>query len=641
MAKVFLSYDHEDQRRAALIASALEKAGHSVWWDREISGGAEYNSAIETAVEDADVVVVLWSERSVRSAWVRDEAAEGREAGKLVPVALDATKPPMGFRQFQTIDLSGSRGLPGKPLEQLLKTIEKMAGGKVGASAGQPEAKPRTRRFAMGRRAITALATLILVVAAGFGAWVYLNRADLPVVAVVPADSSASSQALSRDMFVKLGTLPQVGSGKWRLVDASSSSGADLLFQTASTGSRAGHHANLQLIDGGDDSVLWSREFSFPAGSEADLRQQVSLTGARALDCALITREAGGLRPELYKKFLTSCTDAGEASNEDPYKLAAVLQSILAQEPRFIPAWAGLIGSRLEILSRSSMQDSGFAEARETLLRDMAQVRRIEPDLPELKTAELALLPGNAYSERLGLVAELKRDLPDEAGVWGLESHHLQSVGRMREAVDSARHAAELNPLSPGATNNFILALAYAGRVDDARSELAKAERLWAGTAALRDVQFAFHLRFGDPRFAQKLSTGYFGPDDPYMQARLNPSPANVRRLVEFYRQLQSRRGQEPIRFGGALQEMGEFGQTDEVFEWLAHAPTERLVNYDYLLFRPPLASVRRDPRFLQVAKRMGLLKYWTESGHWPDFCSDPSLPYDCRSEAKRLLGQA
>ena len=71
MANVFLSYDHEDVGRAAPIASALEKAGHPPWWDRHIHGGAEYNDEIEAAVLKAEAVVVLWSERSVRSAWVR------------------------------------------------------------------------------------------------------------------------------------------------------------------------------------------------------------------------------------------------------------------------------------------------------------------------------------------------------------------------------------------------------------------------------------------------------------------------------------------------------------------------------------------------------------------------------------------
>ncbi|MCL6697629.1 toll/interleukin-1 receptor domain-containing protein [Sphingomonas sp. NSE70-1] len=59
MATVFLSYDHDDVERAAPIASALEKGGHSVWWDRHIHGGAAFNDEIEAAVEAANAVVVL------------------------------------------------------------------------------------------------------------------------------------------------------------------------------------------------------------------------------------------------------------------------------------------------------------------------------------------------------------------------------------------------------------------------------------------------------------------------------------------------------------------------------------------------------------------------------------------------------
>jgi hypothetical protein len=34
----------------------------------------------------------------------------------------------------------------------------------------------------------------------------------------------------------------------------------------------------------------------------------------------------------------------------------------------------------------------------------------------------------------------------------------------------------------------------------------------------------------------------------------------------------------------------------------------------------------------------VGLWDYWRESGHWPDFCSEPGLPYDCKVEAQGLL---
>lgn len=108
MTKVFLSYDRDDQTLARKIADLLEAAGHSVWWDRHIKGGAQFSEQIDHALEGAEAVVVLWSKRSIASPWVRDEAAVGRDSGRLVPVSIDKCIPPLGFRQYQTIDLSNA-----------------------------------------------------------------------------------------------------------------------------------------------------------------------------------------------------------------------------------------------------------------------------------------------------------------------------------------------------------------------------------------------------------------------------------------------------------------------------------------------------------------------------------------------------
>src|SRR4051812_4841291 len=124
MTSIFLSYVREDADKARVLAALLERAGHSVWWDRHIKGGAQYSAEIETALSAADKVVVLWSARSVGSAWVRDEAAAGRDSGRLIPVALDPTPPPLGFRQFQTIDLSAWKGRSAPAnLEDLLDAV--------------------------------------------------------------------------------------------------------------------------------------------------------------------------------------------------------------------------------------------------------------------------------------------------------------------------------------------------------------------------------------------------------------------------------------------------------------------------------------------------------------------------------------
>jgi len=106
----FLSYSHADQDRVRLLANALEQAGINVWWDTQIEGGAVFAKSVEVALARCDAVIVAWSTVSVSSDWVLDEASQGRDMRKLVPVSLDGTMPPLGFRQYLSVDLLGWRG---------------------------------------------------------------------------------------------------------------------------------------------------------------------------------------------------------------------------------------------------------------------------------------------------------------------------------------------------------------------------------------------------------------------------------------------------------------------------------------------------------------------------------------------------
>jgi hypothetical protein len=47
------------------------------------------------------------------------------------------------------------------------------------------------------------------------------------------------------------------------------------------------------------------------------------------------------------------------------------------------------------------------------------------------------------------------------------------------------------------------------------------------------------------------------------------------------------------------------------------------------------MRAFRRDPRFMPLAKRLGLVNYWIATDEWPDYCSEPDLPYDCRTAAR------
>ena len=54
------------------------------------------------------------------------------------------------------------------------------------------------------------------------------------------------------------------------------------------------------------------------------------------------------------------------------------------------------------------------------------------------------------------------------------------------------------------------------------------------------------------------------------------------------------------------------------------------------VLFRPALRGVWRDPKSMAAASRLGFIRYWRSTGNWPDFCSDPTLPYDCKEVAAK-----
>jgi hypothetical protein len=110
LADIFLSYASEDRERARLVAQLLEGQSLTVWWDRKIPAGVAYDEVIEREIGAAKYVVVLWSIRSIKSEWVKNEAASAVEQEKLIPVQIDDIKLPLEFRRRQTLNLSGWSG---------------------------------------------------------------------------------------------------------------------------------------------------------------------------------------------------------------------------------------------------------------------------------------------------------------------------------------------------------------------------------------------------------------------------------------------------------------------------------------------------------------------------------------------------
>ena len=110
MADVFVSYARKNRARVAELSGALEATGYRLWWDPELAPGDDYGMVIEREIAAAPCVVVAWSEAARASLWVRAEANEALDAGKLVQVNFDRAKLPLPFTMLHFLDFSGWRG---------------------------------------------------------------------------------------------------------------------------------------------------------------------------------------------------------------------------------------------------------------------------------------------------------------------------------------------------------------------------------------------------------------------------------------------------------------------------------------------------------------------------------------------------
>jgi len=129
MSDIFVSYANEDRKRIKPLVHALEEAGWSVFWDPDIPTGSTWREVLGSEVDSCRCMVVAWSEESIQSHWVQDEAQAGKSRNILVPILLDDVSPPLGFRGIQTANLvSWNHEAPSPVFNRLLADISKLLG---------------------------------------------------------------------------------------------------------------------------------------------------------------------------------------------------------------------------------------------------------------------------------------------------------------------------------------------------------------------------------------------------------------------------------------------------------------------------------------------------------------------------------
>lgn len=433
-ASIFLSYSRVDKDQVAPVFAALEKRGHTVWWDGLLEGGDRFSQVTEDALETSDVVLVMWTKTSVNSDWVRDEATRGRDRKCMLSVSLDGTQPPLGFRQIQYIDLSGT-GNPAKRARfadvtsALDKVADKFAEGNggwdgVGAAsfaslgAASPSGQSRRAALLLGGGGV-------LAVGAGLAAWQagllggLARQAGQPgSIAVMTFDNLSEggdkdyiSSGLSEELRAILSRNRQLS-----VAAQTSSDTFDTGEQTASAiaaaldvehvleGSvrREGDALRVaaRLIDGQTDLDVWSDVFTGQIDNVLSVQQDIATLVVDSLLASLsanevdgTTRIGGTMDPAALDEYLRAVDLHGRANSDEETDIEALaaLDRAIEIDPEYAAAYAARCRVLITIGNRYAAADelsSYYDNAMQAAQRSV----EIEPNLAEGHSALGAIL---------------------------------------------------------------------------------------------------------------------------------------------------------------------------------------------------------------------------------------------------------
>lgn len=644
MHSVFLSYAREDCDRAKTVAAAFEDAGLSIWWDRRIDAGSEYSKEIEQALKSARAVVVLWSRSAVDSPWVRDEAAKGRDSGKLVPASFDGIEAPLGFGQFHTIDLS-SRRWRRKPLDELVAaTARKLQGERDGPASAPALAKPKR---AMPAIQPAVAGSLVLAVAAAAAIYIFAapgsvspeagesKGGKVAIAGFSPISEDAETRRVARltDGAVER-TLATNFIQTLSAQSASRSALEDADFTLRGTVDRSGDEVTIlaSVIDPESGRTLWSTEISREVDESRELTEELAIYLADVIRCSAYTkrRMPGYDSAEVRSRIFRTC-EAERSGGRQYEQLPALAQALIDVAPESAQAWAYLANG-MSLL---------YPDRREQVHAAVKRALELDPDNGAARWS-LAILPdpnvGLAQRERL-LLDGLKLD-PDFLWFRNHLGHLMRKVGRTEEAAKWYGEFVSNYPLDHQTRSFAAYLAAQRGRITEAREEFERiAEvRPWYRTAPIYAIRA--EVFFGDADRAYRWLDGLAVTEEGRrcVDATVSAIQSGRKLTVDQVRRT-------CLQGAGILhpaQVLAKFGHTEALIEFLAeHDPPYIGTQGSYFLFEPIFAQLRADPRFIPLLVRFGIPQYWLETNKWPDFCSKEELPYDCREAAAAAVRKA
>jgi TolB-like protein len=669
VSDVFISYARSTAAHAQALAKALRALGYSVWLDDDLPAHRAYGGVIEEQLTAAKAVLVIWSADAVNSEWVLSEANRAREDHKLVQLAVDKTRLPMPFDQIQCADLTGWRGDTNAPgWRKVIASIADLAGATL-APSPQVSAKPHRPIWA-GRSAwllggVAVIAILVVALWPGLRPFRPSAPPTEARVAIMPFESRGEGpgprdfaagltdeilSVLSADQIQAISRSDSLALRGANSREALDRLGVGLLLDGTVQGDGNTLRVSVHLDDAREHVTLWSKAFEGASSGPDALQAQVAARAADMTKWAVVGRSAGG--GKIDTATLAAFIQGSEQLSNGGGRALPILRQVVARAPGFAAGH-----SHLAVALAGSVADAPPGDRSRMVAETQTEARRaltLDPKSGEAYLALQVVSPLGAWQEREALMLKGLSVDPDFPYLNFHYSVFLGQVGRNAEALAVAQRAEALNPLFVFASANKAKRLTAVGQIEQGRSTIDRTARLWPDSPVATWGRFYIAALTGSVSEARALL------NDP----KTRPAMATSVDVGVWDAVLKVRDSKYGPQTKGAAQnvvaaaEAGQFDRRDAVLALAllgdvddALLQAERFYGPERLnaplsvdppldmaiLFHPATRTMRRDPRFMALAGKLGLVDYWRKSGKWPDFCNEPGLPYDCRAEGARL----
>jgi len=376
-------------------------------------------------------------------------------------------------------------------------------------------------------------------------------------------------------------------------------------------------HVSAQLIRAASDSHLWAAEYDRDLRDALDLQSEVARAIADevrikitpAEQKLLITKRA--VTREAIDTYLQGRYFLNQSTEQDLRKAVAYFEAAIKADPNYAQAYAGLADA-YNRLGTTMIGELPPLEARRTA--ESAARKALEID-NEVAEAHAALAYVNHFNWNWAVAEEeFKRSLelnPNYANAHRQYAVYLVARGRVDEALAEIDRAQEIDPLSLFISSSRGFILQNARRYEDAIDQLRRVIALepdqyqanwFLGITYVANRQFDEAIAASEKAVAVSgRSPAALGPLGMAYGFAGRKREAN--KILNELLQLQKQRYLTPMALVYVY--IG-LGNKDQAFAWLEKAYQERSNHLSFSKVSPTFDSLRSDPRFADLLRRIG-----------------------------------